>query len=305
MGIINPMEKDTQLITQLQNLTKDNKELNNTLNDFIQLYSDTKKQNEKITKENIFFLKKWDKRNLLDIDEDTKKLVQKSKLDTTKEIVQTVQEQCYQPLQNINLVIDELVEDFKNNEIDDEYIQILKQKIQTQTLQISEIFDEFKHFLGPLKSDEIFCIEEIMNNVQNLMQEKLNKENITLKLDISKGIEFFGNSDEFEYIFINLINNSIEAFETQNIQNKTISLRCYKENENIYIEFQDNAGGVDNSMLEYIFKPNTTTKPDAKGIGMYIASQIINKNDGCINVHNNETGALFTIIFRKNLQRLK
>ncbi|MEA2099669.1 MAG: ATP-binding protein, partial [Campylobacterota bacterium] len=90
-------------------------------------------------------------------------------------------------------------------------------------------------------------------------------------------------------------------FNENRISVRDIAFRCYSEGTNIYIEIEDNAGGVETEIIKDIFKPNITTKLEGKGtgIGLYMSSQIVKKNNGSINVHNTNDGAFFTIILKE------
>ena len=95
---------------------------------------------------------------------------------------------------------------------------------------------------------------------------------------------------------------TIDAFNENHISARKLSITCHKENKRIYIEVQDNAGGIPKNIINHIFKPNVTTKPEGKGtgIGLYMSAQIVTKSNGTIDVVNNKDGALFTIVLRES-----
>jgi len=86
--------------------------------------------------------------------------------------------------------------------------------------------------------------------------------------------------------FLNILNNSLEAFSERNIENPKISLNTSESNGQVLICIRDNAGGVPLSIQKKVFNPFFTTKPTGKGntgLGLSIAHDIVEKgHDGSI-----------------------
>ena len=292
---------DKELIDDIVQASQDI-ELSGKINALIALYEEQKKINEKLDKENKFFLKKWDKRNLLEHDKKDKIIEQQSRLAAMGEMIDAVAHQWKQPLNAISMMIDMLQDDFKNDDVNNEYIKDLDESVHLQIDHMVNTLNEFRNFLRPSTKNEDFHINTVVQNIQILMKDELITQNIHLHLDIDQSIQIYGNKNEFKHLFINLINNSIDAFNEQHISGRNIYIRCFKNNKQIIIEVEDNAGGIPVNIINHIFKPNVTTKAEGKGtgIGLYMTSQIVAKNSGSIIVQNTQKGTLFTIAFRKS-----
>ena len=277
-------------------------ELYEKIKNFIDIYNDQIKLNEKITKENKFFLKKWDKRNIIDHDKKDKIIEQQSRLAAMGEMVDAVAHQWKQPLNAISMMIDMLRDDFKSGDVNEEYINDLEETMQMQISHMVSTLNEFRNFLRPSTKNEFFHINSTIQTVQILMKDELIAQNLHLNLSIDEEIKIYGNKNEFKHLFINLINNSIDAFNEHNISSRELYIRCYKRSEKIYIEVEDNAGGIPTNIINHIFKPNVTTKSEGKGtgIGLYMSSQIVSKNNGEITVKNTGMGTLFTITLQES-----
>jgi len=291
-----------ELINDIVELSQNgDKILHGKIKAFIDIYNDQIKLNEKITKENNFFLKKWDKRNII-TDEKKDKIIEKqSRLAAMGEMIDAVAHQWKQPLNAISMMIDMLKDDFKDGRVDNSYVNDLDVMVRMQIDHMVNTLSEFRNFLRPSTKNEDFHINTVIQNVQILMRDELISQNLHINLDIDEDIKIFGNKNEFKHLFINLINNSIDAFNEQNISIRELYIRCYKKHTDIYIEVEDNAGGIPTNIINHIFKPNVTTKAEGKGtgIGLYMSSQIVTKNHGNINVRNSKMGAFFTIILRE------
>ena len=281
--------------------TTTDKELSGKINAFVALYEEQKKLNEKLSKENKFFLKKWDKRNLLEHDKKDKIIEQQSRLAAMGEMIDAVAHQWKQPLNAISMMIDMLKDDFRTDDVDNEYIDDLDETIHFQIDHMVNTLNEFRTFLRPSTKNEDFHINTVVQTVQVLMKDELITQNLHINLDIDQKVQIFGNRNEFKHLFINLINNAIDAFNEQDIKKRELYIRCFSKENQIIIQVEDNAGGIPKNILNHIFKPNVTTKSEGKGtgIGLYMSSQIATKNSGTITATNTNDGALFTISFKQ------
>lgn len=299
------MKKDInqELIDDIVSCAKDtDKNLYGKINAFVDLYEEQLKLNDKLSQENKLHLKKWDKRNLLENDKKDKIIEQQSRLAAMGEMVDAVAHQWKQPLNAIAMMIDMLHDDFRTQDVDKEYIDDLDESIHIQIDHMVNTLNEFRNFLRPSTKNEEFHINTIIQHVQILMKDELIAQNLHIDLDIDTELKIFGNKNEFKHLFLNLINNSIDAFNEINTNKRELFIRCFSKKNQIIIEVEDNAGGIPKNIINHVFKPNVTTKSEGKGtgIGLYMSSQIVSKNNGTINVKNYKDGALFTINFRES-----
>lgn len=294
-------EKQQQnLIDNIVKSTK-NSEFAQDVYALVHIISERDKQIAKLQKENNFFLKKWDKHTILKEKKDATKdkiIEQQSRLAAMGEMIDAVAHQWKQPLNAISMLLDMLKSDFKNNSVDSAYIDDLEATAQMQIDHMVTTLNEFRNFLRPSTKNESFYLHSVIANVLVLMKDELIAQNIHIDANFDHDVKIFGNKNEFKHLFINLFNNSIDAYNENNIQKRTISVTIYDEKNKIYIEVEDNAGGIPSEVIHDIFKPNVSTKKEGKGtgIGLYMSNQIIHKNNGSINVHNSSQGAFFTII---------
>jgi len=299
------MKKDInqELINDILEQSKNSdKELHVKIQDFVELYEDQIKINQKLQKENNFFIKKWDKRNILEHHKKDKIIEQQSRLAAMGEMVDAVAHQWKQPLNAVSMMMDLLEDDFREGSVNNEYIADLGSTVHLQIDHMVNTLNEFRNFLRPSTKNERFHIDTVLQNVQVLMKDELIIQNLNIELQIDHSIQIFGNKNEFKHLFINLINNSIDAFNEHEIIARKLSITCISDNKQIIIKVQDNAGGIPTNIIKHVFKPNVTTKPEGKGtgIGLYMSAQIITKNNGTISVENINEGVLFTIVLRES-----
>ncbi len=87
---------------------------------------------------------------------------------------------------------------------------------------------------------------------------------------------------ELEQIFFNLIQNAIDAADSNKQQKLTISY--HKGEKEIELCFSDTCGGIEAEKLQNIFEPFSIAEPTVQktGLGLAIAKQIICAHGGNI-----------------------
>jgi len=233
----------------------------------IALYRTEQKQYERSLKQNTFLLKQWDKQNILTSKTNKKKdlmLEQQAKMAAMGEMIDAVAHQWKQPLNSISMMSDMLSHDFSNGLVDGEYIEEMTTTIHTQIEYMISTLNEFRTFFRPSKDKQLFSILACIESVQILLKDELISQNVTLHVDIDEALMIEGIANEFKHLFINFISNSVDAFNEKQTKDRTINIKAYEENDKVYIEFYDNAGGIPEPVIKSIFKPNVTTKKRVK-----------------------------------------
>lgn len=272
------------LIDELLVLSKDSSsELKNIIQKLIVMYNNEKKEH--------YLAQQRDKKK-------DRMLEQQSKMAAMGEMMDAVAHQWKQPLNALSMMSDMLQYDFDHGLVDKQYIEELTVNSRTQIDHMVNTLQEFRNFFRPdSEKKELFSIADAIESVQILMKDELLKNGVTFHTSIEDNLQVKGQKNQFKHLFINLISNSIDAFNEKNQKQNHLYLRAYKKESDICIEFEDNAGGVPSHVINDIFKPHVTTKKEGKGtgIGLYMSSQIVQKCNGTISVKNSDIGALFTI----------
>ncbi|NWF66879.1 MAG: PAS domain S-box protein, partial [Campylobacterales bacterium] len=174
--------------------------------------------------------------------------------------------------------------------------------IEFQCQKMSETINDFMNFFKLSKEKEIFKIDDVVKNIINIAGAQLKNRSISFITEGDMNIEISAYKNELEHILLNLINNSKDAFDDIDIDEKIVKLSVYEHKEFIEISVADNAGGIKEDIIDRIFDPYFTTKEQGKGtgIGLYMTKNMIERNfKGTITATNIENGALFTIKFNK------
>ncbi|NOR57356.1 MAG: histidine kinase, partial [Sulfurimonas sp.] len=99
-------------------------------------------------------------------------------------------------------------------------------------------------------------------------------------------------------VLLNIINNSKDIILLKNMSDGAIEIKTDSDDEYVYIEVCDNAGGIPEDVLPRIFEPYYTTKDEkgGTGLGLYMSKMIVEKHlKGTIVSTNINGGACFTL----------
>lgn len=205
--------------------------------------------------------------------------------------------QWMQPLSVIRMLIQDLELKSGFNTLQKEDIKKASKDTYAQIDHMQETLYEFRSFFRINKKTENVNLEKTIKATLELVKDDLNINKIetTLESSYSKNVEVI--KKEFKHVLINILNNAKDAFVSNIIENRKISIFIFEENSKVKIQIHDNAGGIDENIIKHIFDINISSKEEDKGtgIGLYISKMIIHKINGEIEVENKDKGSCFTI----------
>lgn len=142
-------------------------------------------------------------------------------------------------------------------------------------------------------------INQIIETALILIKPQLNSE-IAIQANYGNLQQIKVFPGKLSQVFVNILSNAIDAIHSveKSTKKHTISITTNEIDGIIQIEFSDTGNGIPAEVLTKIFDPFYTTKEVGKGtgLGMSIATSIIEEHNGKISAKNNpEGGATFTI----------
>lgn len=123
-------------------------------------------------------------------------------------------------------------------------------------------------------------------------------------LDMSKEDENYTaviQKQRVEQVWIIIINNAMdELMKIPEFNDRRLDIDINEDENNVYVLFKDNAGGIKPEIVEDIFEPFKGTKESSgMGVGLSIAKNIIDQQNGNIEAYNEGDGAVFKITLKK------
>jgi signal transduction histidine kinase len=168
--------------------------------------------------------------------------------------------------------------------------------------QIDRITDIVRSMLDstrrPVPQLESVDINSVLAQILDATQPTLVARNVELRTEMSEGLPpIDADADQLQQVFINLINNSLDAMPLGGELRVSTAL----ERDVVVIALTDSGEGIAEDQIDLIFDPLFSTKHSrGTGLGLTIVKQIISEHSGEVEVES-EPGKQTT--FRIRLPR--
>ena len=97
-----------------------------------------------------------------------------------------------------------------------------------------------------------------------------------------------------ERLVSNAAENAVQAMDGGGEVRIGLRLDTHPDGSRVELKIQDTGPGFSASVLEHLFEPFVTTRPDGTGLGLTIMREICLLHGGDLSVHKTNTGALVT-----------
>ncbi|WP_128981258.1 sensor histidine kinase [Halarcobacter ebronensis] len=228
-------------------------------------------------------------------------LLEQAKMAQMGEMIGNIAHQWRQPLSAISTVASGVKLNYEYGILNQDDISKNMDIIVENTKYLSKTIDTFRDFIKEKRVEKEVFIQEKIEESLKIVQSSLENNHIKLikEIDYNNPVLIHMISEELSQVIINIINNAKDAIIINQIKEGWIKISQYSNEKECYIYIEDNAGGIEESLISKIFDPYFTTKHQSQGtgLGLYMSKIIIEKHlHGKIVVSNIKDGALFKII---------
>ena len=216
-------------------------------------------------------------------------LSQQAKMAAMGEMLGNIAHQWRQPLSVITTVATGMKLQKEFDSLDDETFDKSIDNITNSALYLSDTIEDFRNFFRTDKEETLFSVKDIFEKVFKLTDAQFKNLEIIFIKEIND-FKLFGFENEFVQALINILNNAKDALENME-KPRLIFISTKKDNDKLIIKITDNAGGINEDIIDKVCEPYFTTKHQAKGtgIGLYMTEEIIVKHmNGSFNINNCE-----------------
>ncbi len=247
--------------------------------------------------------------DITSIKKQEKLLIEQNKMSSLADMIQNLAHQWRQPLSAISTQASGMQLYNEMEILDKKNIKTSVESIVKNCQYLSQTIDSLNNYSHHENIQEVLVLEDTVNKCIDLLQNSITTQNITIKINIEENLNYYDDEQDIMQILMNIINNAIDqlSYKEEGF-NKKITIVGSREKNNFFIEIQDNAGGINDDIVDKIFEPYFTTKHQSLGAGMdlYITKKLIENKQGAISVMNkivdDEKGAFFHISLPLNIE---
>ncbi len=197
---------------------------------------------------------------------------------------------------------DDLIKRFNKDELSKQELRDFLKDLEKNLLFLYQELQVLQPlFRQARKITKDVSVKDVVERVLKLFRRDIEGK-INVIFDVDKDIVIRTNTGLLMQVILNLMDNAI-YWTKENKEERVIQIKVNSEGKNII--FADNGIGIDDELGEVIFKEFYSRKADGRGLGLYIARELLERINADISVVTNSNqkilkGANFIIQFKQD-----
>lgn len=172
-------------------------------------------------------------------------------------------------------------------------------EIVDQSKRASEIVKRVRSFINPQRAlYERVAVATVISHAEALSRPELQRDAVGLRVALAdEGIAVRADPVLLEQVLVNLVHNAVQAVQDLPAPRRHVDLACDRAGQSVRITVADRGPGIPAELLDQVFTPFYTSKPEGLGLGLSICRTIVEAHGGAITVENRAGGgAAFTFM---------
>lgn len=207
-----------------------------------------------------------------------------------------------QPLTSLRLNLENLLAPWPTPKDKQEKTDDLPGQLSSRLLsdvdRISGIVNSIDRYVrAPVSETHQTLLGQVFTDVSEIAATRLRETGVTLTTICDADCFVAADRVHLQQVFINLINNAIEALNQKPRDKREISFIALKMQTRVRIYVEDNGPGFSPEAQETLFDPMATQKTSGAGIGLWLCRDIITRYGGSMTAENRPEGGARLIIF--------
>lgn len=224
--------------------------------------------------------------------EKEQQLIRADRLATMGELAAGLTHEIKNPLGSILGAAEIIKDDYPPNEKKHEFLEIMIKEVNRLNKVISNFLSFAKVKVPSFKPSNI---NDVFNSVKDLVEFRLQKENIRVEIGLDKNLkDMLIDAEQLKQALLNIVLNSIQSMKNGGMLKISAQVISPEGpdggdiNRERFIEIiiSDTGCGIPKENLSHIFNPFFTTREEGTGLGLAITKRIIEDHGGIISVES-------------------
>jgi len=208
--------------------------------------------------------------------------------DMRKEFVADVSHELKTPITSIMGYTDTLMESEYDKEMQGKFLNVISTEARRMAKLVTDLLTLSRYDKEQLNSEKVeFDLGELVKKCQEKLQIEIDKKEQNVESFVTANVPpVYAEKEGIERVIINILNNSIKYTENKG----TIKIYVGFVYNDAYIKIIDNGIGIPETDLSRIFErfyrvdKARTREMGGTGLGLSIAKEILDKNNGTIDI---------------------
>lgn len=235
-----------------------------------------------------------------EIVEQRERLAHLTRLGTIGEMTTAIAHEINQPLTAISTYAQASERLLRSGTSDKAELASTLHKIGEQARRAGEVIRHLRRLVKQRDSEtEIADLNELIHDLLHLARVDTRAQGLSIRTELADrlpAIEVDGI--QIQQVILNLIRNAVDAMAEWRADDTLIIQSVALDKNWVEVRVIDSGPGIPNQVLERLFEPFVTTKPDGLGVGISICRSILNSHGGELYFDRNRpagTVARFTL----------
>lgn len=201
------------------------------------------------------------------------------KLAATGRLVRTLAHEVRNPLNNINMSVEQLTQGGDSQGEQELFLDI----IQRNSKRIGDIISELLDTSRPTElSFEKLLLQSVLDETIAEAIDRITLQRIQLKVEHqSEATYIMGNREKLKIAFLNIIINGVEAMQPETGQ---LHVQLSSNKDGHVVMIKDNGCGIPEENISRLFEPYFTSKRNGMGLGLAATLNILQSHKANIDV---------------------
>lgn len=226
--------------------------------------------------------------------------LQQARINASGQLIQNIAHQWRQPLTHITLDIETMLDSHEHKEISHADLVARLGNLKNTLQGMSKMISDFSSLFKPTEQKDSFSVNDMVAQALTFFQANIEEDSIVLTQNLQEDCRIEGYPTEYTRVVIMILSNAVELLKERSVPSRKIDIVLTQDEDGLsHLRIWDNAGGIEEEMLEHLFEPYTSSKFAAFGVGLHLfaSKMLIEKHmGGKIMAENIDGGAAFTLV---------